>query len=100
MRQRLFLWDVVVPLSDRKSVAGAGCRERFKTEMGQDSSTSDVPRVRNDECGTAFMERTKSFSFFILSHVSTSSKSFREYIPVGLILPIEWGNNTHSLLFN
>src|SRR5215212_2001864 len=81
MSQRLVGGNRVVLLSDRRGIPGAGGRQCFKTEMGQYASTSDIPWIGNDKRAVAFMERTKSFSFFSLSHLAPHINSlWRVYL--------------------
>src|SRR5262249_38269555 len=63
-----------VLLADRKRVTGACGRQRFKTQMRQQTRRADIPRIGNDKRVIALMEGPKEGGFSCLSLNVISSR--------------------------
>src|SRR5215213_89432 len=60
MGERCIAPDSVICLADRKSITGTARRESFKTEVGQQSSTTHVPGIGDNERSGALVKLNKS----------------------------------------
>ena len=54
--------------SNGERITGAGCRQRFKTQRGQDLGGSRIPWIRDHKCSRSFVESAECLVFLLASH--------------------------------
>ena len=69
--------DRIVEAARREGVARTRGRERLEADMREEARGTDVPRIGNEECAVAIMQRAKDMSFLSLSSHLTSFRMWQ-----------------------